>query len=157
MPPVFKKLLRFTFSAMGLHHLKYCTDFRPVLYWRGRQASMLISLESSHRRTGVDAESHSRPNFVALFFRPGIVYSCAMPTVKDLPGPYRFFFYSLDCNEPMHVHVQREKMVCKFWLEPVELARNRGFPEREINMIRHLIESDLDKIRKAWNEHCNPD
>jgi hypothetical protein len=80
-----------------------------------------------------------------------------MPTIKGLPGPYRIFFYSFDCNEPMHVHVQREKMVCKFWLEPVELARNYGFPERELNLIGERIASDLNKIRKAWNEHCNPD
>jgi hypothetical protein len=23
-----------------------------------------------------------------------------MPTVKGISGPYRFFFYSFDCNEP---------------------------------------------------------
>ena len=45
-----------------------------------------------------------------------------MPTVKDIPGPHRVFFYSFDCNEPAHVHVRRERMVCKFWLEPVTLA-----------------------------------
>jgi len=39
-----------------------------------------------------------------------------MPTIKGIPGPYRFFFYSFDCNEPMHVHVhvERERMSCKF-------------------------------------------
>ncbi|MCF8114040.1 MAG: DUF4160 domain-containing protein, partial [Desulfotignum sp.] len=42
-----------------------------------------------------------------------------MPTVKSIPGPYRLFFYSFDCNEPMHVHVQRDKAVCKFWLNPL--------------------------------------
>jgi hypothetical protein len=80
-----------------------------------------------------------------------------MPSIKDLPGPYRLFFYSFDCNEPMHVHVQREKMLCKFWLEPVELARSQGFSALELNRIRLLIESNLARIRKAWNEHCNPD
>lgn len=80
-----------------------------------------------------------------------------MPTIKDLPGPYRFFFYSFDCNEPMHVHVQREKMVCKFWLDPVELAQNYGFRERELRQIRQLIESNSHGIRKAWDDHCNPD
>jgi len=79
-----------------------------------------------------------------------------MPSIKDVPGPYRIFFYSFDCNEPMHVHVQREKMVCKFWLEPVEIARNEGFQEREVNRIRQMIESNLTGIRKAWDEHCNP-
>ncbi len=29
-----------------------------------------------------------------------------MPAVKDIPGPYRLFFYSFDCAEPAHVHVQ---------------------------------------------------
>src|SRR5262245_37694893 len=35
----------------------------------------------------------------------------AMPTVPDIPGPYRFFFYSFDCHEPPHVQVRRERMV----------------------------------------------
>jgi Domain of unknown function (DUF4160) len=80
-----------------------------------------------------------------------------MPTIKEVPGPYRFFFYSFDCNEPMHVHVQREKMLCKFWLDAVSLDRNSGFPERELNRIRRLIELNLTGIKKAWHEHCNPD
>ena len=40
-----------------------------------------------------------------------------MPTVLST-GPYRFFFVSLDHVEPPHIHVQREKMVAKFWLDP---------------------------------------
>jgi hypothetical protein len=87
----------------------------------------------------------------------GTVYFFPMPSIKDVPGPYRLFFYSFDCNEPVHIHVQRERMLCKFWLEPVELARNEGFTQRELNRIRQLIESNLARIRKAWDEHCNPD
>ncbi|MGP0593877.1 DUF4160 domain-containing protein [Nitrospira sp. T9] len=45
-----------------------------------------------------------------------------MPNVRGIEGPYRFFFYSFDCNEPKHVHVQRERHICKFWLEPIFLA-----------------------------------
>ncbi len=78
-----------------------------------------------------------------------------MPTVKDISGPYRQFFYSFDYNEPMHVHVQREKMTCNFWVEPVELAKNEGFAPRELNRIRDLIESNLLKIEEAWHEHCD--
>jgi hypothetical protein len=44
-----------------------------------------------------------------------------MPRISDIPGPYRFFFTSFDCNEPPHVHVEREDMTCKFWLEPLGL------------------------------------
>jgi hypothetical protein len=50
-----------------------------------------------------------------------------MPTVKGIAGPHRFYFYSFDCNEPAHVHVQRQRMVCKFWIEPLALAQNHGF------------------------------
>ena len=77
-----------------------------------------------------------------------------MPRVKDIPGPYRFFFYSFDCNEPTHVHVQRERMTCKFWLEPVELASNQGFSAHELMTIRRAIESNLERLVGAWHEHC---
>lgn len=77
-----------------------------------------------------------------------------MPSVKDIPGPYRFFFYSFDCNEPMHVHVQRDRMTCKFWLEPVVLGRNQGFTSKELNIIRGMIRNNYNKIMEAWDEHC---
>ena len=77
-----------------------------------------------------------------------------MPTIKNIPGPYRFYFYSFDCNEPMHVHVRRERKVCKFWLEPVVLAQNHGFSARELNQIRAIIVNELAKIQETWNEHC---
>ena len=41
-----------------------------------------------------------------------------------IAGTFRFCFYSFDCNEPRHVHVQSEDRLCKFWLEPVTLAKN---------------------------------
>ena len=77
-----------------------------------------------------------------------------MPTVKGFAGPYRFFFYSFDCNEPKHVHVQREKFVCKFWLEPVALSKNYGFSPKELNTIRQIISSNRNTFLEAWNEHC---
>ena len=77
-----------------------------------------------------------------------------MPTVRNVPGPYRLFFYSFDCNEPKHVHVRREHLVCKFWLEPVVLSFNEGFPPAELNRIRRLIVEHRQRILEAWNEHC---
>jgi hypothetical protein len=77
----------------------------------------------------------------------------AMPTIRNVPGPYRLFFYSFDCNEPKHVHVQRERMVCKFWLEPVVLSFNEGFSPVELNRIRKLIVEHRPRILEAWNEH----
>ncbi len=77
-----------------------------------------------------------------------------MPTIKGVSGPYRFFFYSFDCNEPKHVHVRRERKTCKFWLEPVNLAYNDGFSSRELNGIRATIIEYLTLFVEAWNEHC---
>jgi hypothetical protein len=77
-----------------------------------------------------------------------------MPTISNIPGAYRFFFYSFDCNERMHVHVQRERMICKFWIQPVALARNQGFTSKELNIIREIITRNRDKIMEAWYEHC---
>jgi Domain of unknown function (DUF4160) len=57
-------------------------------------------------------------------------------------------------NEPKHVHVQREKKICKFWLEPISLSKNGGFSPKELNSIRRIIESNLTKILEAWHEHC---
>ncbi|MBF0473174.1 MAG: DUF4160 domain-containing protein [Nitrospirae bacterium] len=78
-----------------------------------------------------------------------------MPSIKNISSPYRFFFYSFDCNEPKHVHIQREKMVCKFWLTPVILSNNYGFISNELNSIRKIIIDNQIKIEEAWNEHCS--
>jgi hypothetical protein len=77
-----------------------------------------------------------------------------MPTVKNIAGPYRFFFYSFDCNEPKHVHAQREDRICKYWLSPLALAANEGFSVRELNQIRTEVARNMRKILEAWDEHC---
>lgn len=77
-----------------------------------------------------------------------------MPRIAAIPGPYRLFFTSFDCNEPAHVHVERENKTCKFWLEPLGLARNHGFVARELNVIRRTIEMHRASILEAWHEHC---
>jgi hypothetical protein len=79
-----------------------------------------------------------------------------MPRVHGIVGPYRFFFYSFDCQEPRHVHARREKMACKFWLDPISLASNDGFSAHELHDIRRLIELYYQQILEAWDEHCGP-
>ena len=45
-------------------------------------------------------------------------------------------------------------MVCKFWIEPVALAKNHGFSVKELNKIRKIIQLNSDIIKEAWYEHC---
>src|ERR1700674_2353484 len=54
-----------------------------------------------------------------------------MPTVLR-SGPYRFYFYSHEPNEPPRIHVDREDLSAKFWLDPSQLARNFGFRGRRL-------------------------
>ena len=77
-----------------------------------------------------------------------------MPSIQGIRGPYRLFFVSFDCHEPRHIHVQRERMVCKYWPDPVRLARNYGFSPRELATIRKMILEHRQTITEAWDEHC---
>lgn len=44
-----------------------------------------------------------------------------MPTVLRI-GPYRFFFFSRENNEPAHVHIEAGGKEAKIWLASLELA-----------------------------------
>jgi hypothetical protein len=77
-----------------------------------------------------------------------------MPTVLR-SGPYRFFFYAGDRDEPPQVHVEREANRAKLWLEPVRLQESGGFNAREINRIAALVEEHRDELLRAWNEYFN--
>jgi len=80
------------------------------------------------------------------------VHSNRMPTALRV-GPYRFFFYSGDRDEPPHVHVERDDEVAKFWLEPVRLRSSKGFGSAELNRLRRLVEENQTELRRAWDEH----
>lgn len=75
-----------------------------------------------------------------------------MPTVRII-GPYRFFFYSGDRDEPPHIHVEREKSKAKFWLDPVRLEYSKGFGQVEINRIQRLVEKNKEFFLRKWNEY----
>jgi hypothetical protein len=76
----------------------------------------------------------------------------AMPTVLR-SGPYRFFFFAGDRDEPPHVHVERENNRAKFWLDPMRMQNSGGFSGIELNRISALIETNLDLLLRAWDEY----
>ena len=77
-----------------------------------------------------------------------------MPTVLRI-GPYRFFFYSNENEEPPHIHVQRDRMLAKFWLQPVSVATSVGFGAQELNKLLRLVEESQQIFVKAWDEFFN--
>lgn len=74
-----------------------------------------------------------------------------MPTILRIGG-YRFFFYSNESNEPRHIHVQKAAMLAKFWLGPVVLASNSGFPAHELNAVKGMVTEHENRFTEAWDE-----
>lgn len=75
-----------------------------------------------------------------------------MPTIFR-SGPYRFFFYAGDRDEPCHVHVESDDKVAKYWLDPIRLQNSGGFNRIELKQIRSIIEEQRESIMEAWNEY----
>jgi len=73
-----------------------------------------------------------------------------MPTVLRI-GPYRFYFYSHEPNEPPHVHIDREAASAKFWLSNIALARNIGFSAKELGVLQRLVVEHQATLLEAWN------
>ena len=71
-----------------------------------------------------------------------------MPTVLRL-GPYRFYFYSHDETEPPHIHIDRDDLSAKFWLDPVTLAADVGFGAVELRRIGRLVEQHETVLLEA--------
>ena len=74
-----------------------------------------------------------------------------MPTIIRV-GPYRFFFYANENGEPAHIHVQRDNLLAKFWLNPIALASSSGFSASELSKLLPLVRVHRDKFMEAWNE-----
>lgn len=74
-----------------------------------------------------------------------------MPTVAII-GPYRFYFYASDGHEPPHVHVERESAQAKFWLAPIDLAKNKGFSVVELRKIQRIIDEHETDFHAKWIE-----
>jgi hypothetical protein len=68
-------------------------------------------------------------------------------------GPYRFYFVSHDLHEPPHVHVDRDDLSAKFWLDPMALAYNLGFPARELRKLETLTSERQNALLEAWNDY----
>ena len=75
-----------------------------------------------------------------------------MPTVLK-GGPYSFVFFSSDRGEPVHIHVKRDRHVAKFWLERIELAKNLGFADHEVNGIERLVTEHREFLIEAWHDY----
>jgi len=75
-----------------------------------------------------------------------------VPTVLRI-GPYRFYFFSHEPNEPPHVHVDRDEYSAKFWLRKIILADNQGFAKKELNELHKMVSQYQQQLLDQWNEY----
>ena len=79
-----------------------------------------------------------------------------MPTVLLVQG-WRFFFYSNEGNEPMHVHAVKGDAECKYWLYPnlFDIAEEFEYncSPRLRREVRQIIFEHFDRITAAWEDH----
>lgn len=75
-----------------------------------------------------------------------------MPTVLRV-GRYRFHFYSDERGEPVHIHVRCAEGECKFWLDPIGLAKNRGIPPHDIREIEKIVFDHQTMLLEAYHEY----
>ena len=77
-----------------------------------------------------------------------------MPTVLQVNG-YRFFFFSNESDEPVHIHVESAGNYAKFWVEPVALAKSIGYNSKELTKLHKLVEKHKDLFKEKWHEYFN--
>jgi hypothetical protein len=81
-----------------------------------------------------------------------------MPTILLING-WRFFFYSNEGYEPIHIHCQKGERECKYWLKSNEFDIDEAYSynlsvsdKREVKKIIfeyfELIEKEWDKFQK---------
>jgi hypothetical protein len=75
-----------------------------------------------------------------------------MPVVLRI-GAYRFYFYSHEPNESPHVHIDRDNLSAKFWLQSVSLAQNIGFPAKELRKLQSIVLEHQIQLLEAWHEY----
>jgi hypothetical protein len=78
-----------------------------------------------------------------------------MPTALR-SGTYGIYTWSHERDEPAHMHVDRDDLSARFWLQPVALAANYGFRPVELRKIQRILEANEQMLVEAWLEHHGP-
>ena len=78
-----------------------------------------------------------------------------MPTILYVNG-WRFFFYTNEANEPIHVHCKKGDMECKYWLDrdkfAIEEAYSYNMNNSERRSVKKIIFEYFEFIESEWDK-----
>ena len=75
-----------------------------------------------------------------------------MPTIHR-EGSYKFRFYSLENNEPPHIHVWSTAGQMKIWLnDDLEVEECYGIPRHEWRKILEIVAKNKQTFLTKWYE-----
>lgn len=74
-----------------------------------------------------------------------------MPTVLRIDA-FRFHFYSDEGDEPVHIHVDTGDGECKFWLDPVVLAKSVNVSPTNVRKIERLVFEHRNFLMEKYHE-----
>lgn len=76
-----------------------------------------------------------------------------MPTILYIDG-WRFFFYSNERNEPIHIHVQKGDKECKYWLDSKNFEVNEAYTYQMNNKDKRIVKKYIfeyfELIEEEW-------
>lgn len=76
-----------------------------------------------------------------------------MPTILLIDG-WRFFFYSNEGNEPIHIHCQKGDKECKYWLDrknfDIAEAYSYNLNRSDKRNVKKIIFEYFELIEKEW-------
>jgi hypothetical protein len=75
-----------------------------------------------------------------------------MPTVLRILE-YRFFFFSNEGYESVHIDVESGDGYTKFWLNPVILEYSSGYNSTELNKLHKLTGENANLFIEKWYEY----
>ena len=81
-----------------------------------------------------------------------------MPTVLLILG-WRFYFFSNENNEPIHIHVSKAEMEGKFWLDENSFEIREEFSynmsPHDKREVRKIIFEHFEYITEQWKQFQN--
>jgi hypothetical protein len=81
-----------------------------------------------------------------------------MPTVLFKNG-WRFFFFSNEGNEPMHIHVMKAEKYCKYFIDEsnvdLKMAHSKKMNNKDMKEVKEIIYDNFNYIVESWKKFQN--